>query len=547
MTAAAPKKDQTVHAERSGAESKHQSAPDALLGPACLALGLLTVLRALWSAFTGLAPQEAYYWQYARHPALSYLDHPPMSAWWISAGTTLFGTNPFGVRFFALLSGVALSVLLYKLGARLFSPRAGLFAAAIANATVLFQIGATMITPDVPLLLFWSAACLLLCELLLEDGRGGVGHWYALGLCVGWALLSKYPAGLLFPEVLLACVLTPRGRAWLKSPHPYLAVLLALACFAPVIVWNAEHGWASFAFQTSARIHTVRGFQPVLVARFVGLQIAALGPLGFILTWAPPFTLSVAKRSRRVLISEDRLRSADIQFASGDPGHAGASTPLRSAQHDRATFSTQSQILLFSLGVPALALFCAVSPFHWVKMNWPAPAYVALWVAAGGLAASSVRWRRLAWASIATGGLLALAGALMPHVPAIPFHDRDDLISGWQALADRVAHQRAEAVVGADYKAASELAFDLPGRPQTASAELFDGDGLMYSTWSRPEAFVGKTLLVVSDRRNPLRDAPARLARHCGRVEALPPFRALRGTRLVTTVDLWRCVDYRAR
>jgi hypothetical protein len=180
-------------------------------------------------------------------------------------------------------------------------------------------------------------------------------------------------------------------------------------------------------------------------------------------------------------------------------------------------------------------------------MNWPAPAYVALWVAAGAMAAQSLAWRRLAWASIATGTLLALAAALVPHLSAIPFHDRDDLISGWRGLAHRVAHERVDAFVGGDYKTASELAFELPGRPETASAELFDEDGLMYSTWSVPEAFLGKTLLVASDRRAPLRDAKARLSRHCGRVETLRPYLARRGKRPVTTFDLYRCVDYRPR
>jgi 4-amino-4-deoxy-L-arabinose transferase-like glycosyltransferase len=527
-----------AHPERrtEGPESNEQKIPRTAIVRASLALAALTLLRALWSALTGLAPQEAYYWQYARHPALSYLDHPPMAAWWIGAGTRLFGTNPFGIRFFALLSGAALTVVLYRLGARLFSPRAGLFAAAIANATVLFQIGATMITPDVPLLLFWSAACLVLCELLLDDGHGGAGRWYVLGLCVGLALLSKYTAALLFPEVLLACALTPRGRGWLKTPHPYLAALLALACFTPVIVWNAQHQWVSFAFQTSGRMHTVRGFQPVLIARFLGLQLAALGPLGFLLTWAPPFTLSSSKGQQ---VGGTRPEPSD---ATRDEvrGHSGPSTPVL------RTYALAERVVL-SVSLPALALFCAVSPFHWVKMNWPAPAYVGLWVAAGALADRSTRWRLLAKLSIATGALLALAGALLPHVPAIPFHDRDDLISGWQQLADHLSQQHADAFVGADYKTASELAVDLPGRPQTASAELFDDDGLMYSTWSLPQAFAGKTLLVASDRRAPLRDARARLARHCGQLETLPPFLARRGAKPVTTFDLWRCVDYRAR
>ncbi len=45
-----------------------------------------------------------------------------------------------------------------------------------------------------------------------------------------------------------------QARRWWRSWEPYGAALLAAAIFSPVILWNAEHDWASFAFQTSRRI-----------------------------------------------------------------------------------------------------------------------------------------------------------------------------------------------------------------------------------------------------------------------------------------------------
>jgi dolichol-phosphate mannosyltransferase len=45
-----------------------------------------------------LSPQEAYYWNYAVHPALSYFDHPPMVAWVIRAGQFFVDKNELGVR-----------------------------------------------------------------------------------------------------------------------------------------------------------------------------------------------------------------------------------------------------------------------------------------------------------------------------------------------------------------------------------------------------------------------------------------------------------------
>ena len=60
-------------------------------------------------------------------------------------------------------------------------------------------------------------------------------------------MLSKYTAILPIFGVLVF-LLTARRRALLRA-GPWLAALVALAVFSPVIVWNMQNGWASFAFQ----------------------------------------------------------------------------------------------------------------------------------------------------------------------------------------------------------------------------------------------------------------------------------------------------------
>ena len=57
------------------------------------------IVRWLFSIFRQLVPDEAYYWVWSRHLAMSYVDHPPMIAWLIRLGTQICGTNELGVRF----------------------------------------------------------------------------------------------------------------------------------------------------------------------------------------------------------------------------------------------------------------------------------------------------------------------------------------------------------------------------------------------------------------------------------------------------------------
>jgi len=48
---------------------------------------------------------------------LSFLDHPPMIAWFIRFGTAIFGDTNFGVRF-----GGVLAMLVHPIAARRYGP-----------------------------------------------------------------------------------------------------------------------------------------------------------------------------------------------------------------------------------------------------------------------------------------------------------------------------------------------------------------------------------------------------------------------------------------
>ena len=148
--------------------------PGRLTAPGWLAaLALLTGVRLGVAGFTPLSPDEAYYWVWSRALAPGYLDHPPMVALWIRAGAWLAGEGAFGIRLLGPLSAALGSVLLAQAAADLLPGRgAGPRAAALLNATLLLGVGAVTMTPDAPLLLFWTAALWALARLLrlLEEG-----------------------------------------------------------------------------------------------------------------------------------------------------------------------------------------------------------------------------------------------------------------------------------------------------------------------------------------------------------------------------------------
>ena len=80
---------------------------------------LLTLIlggRLAVAALLPLSPQEAYYWVFSLHPAWSYFDHPPLTAYVIGFFTYFLGDQAIAIRLGALLFSFGFSLLAYFLG-----------------------------------------------------------------------------------------------------------------------------------------------------------------------------------------------------------------------------------------------------------------------------------------------------------------------------------------------------------------------------------------------------------------------------------------------
>ena len=171
------------------------------------------------------------------------------------------------------------SVLLWDAGERLFPHRhAGVIAAAMLNATLMVGVGAIVMTPDTPLLFFWTAGLAAFARLITS---GNPRWWLVIGVVMGLALFSKYTAVLFIAAGFIWLVTSAEGRAALRTPWPWAAVALALLVFAPNIAWNAAHGWASY-FKQGGRVDgfdAARSLQ--FLSEFVFGQIGLFTPIIF--------------------------------------------------------------------------------------------------------------------------------------------------------------------------------------------------------------------------------------------------------------------------
>lgn len=381
---------------------------------------LLAVLGVVYTALAGWVPphdDELYYWCWSKDLQLSYFDHPPLTALMIRASTEVFGDSLFAVRLPACLATV---VVLGVVG-WLTRPRGILFATVF---TPVYTFGAVMITPDTPLLLFWSLylAWLVCVHQRLTPADGGEPCrvrwvWWVLGgLLLGCGILGKYTTGLAVPAGLLSFALIGWSgvRRWLLGYAVHLGVAFAVA--SPILVYNVQHGFEPLLYQWShANQAKAVGLKPL--GEFVGTQLLLTGALPLLL-WPWLFWRF------RTLIADPRLRVCAC---------------------------------LYGLPTAFFTFKAATGP---LEANWALAGYLAFWPIAArwfaGLDGLAWYWRILGrWGGrltfLAPAVSVAFLGTHLVHpLPIVPANsDRVSRLPERNHLAERVhefARTRGEAV-----------------------------------------------------------------------------------------------------
>ena len=242
-----------------------------------LLIAALTAMRLAYAGLLDLRTDEAYYWTWSKESALSFLDHPPGIAWLIRFGTAIFGDTRIGVRFGGIVAMLVTQLLLADIVRRVtHDARAVIFAVLLPEAALYYGLLMAKVAPDTAMI---PCAVAMLWSLVRLHESGNPRWWLAAGLFAGLALLSKFTAFLLLPAVAAYLLVPDWRRRWLLSPWPFLAALVAVIVFLPVLIWNAEHDSASFRFQF-VRAVAVHPFSFRTVGEFIGLQF---GLVGFVL------------------------------------------------------------------------------------------------------------------------------------------------------------------------------------------------------------------------------------------------------------------------
>jgi hypothetical protein len=360
---------------------------------AALVVFLLTI-----SGRYGFHRDELYFIEAGERLAWGYVDQPPLVPV-VARLTGPFDHSLFALRLLPALAAGAMAVLAGGFARRFGGGTFAQTLAALATATGGFflAIGHLLSTTTFDVLIW--AVLIYLVVVLVQDGVERL--WIAAGVLVGVGLLNKWTVLFVVGGLLLGLAATA-SRRLLRSPHLWLGVGIALAMWAPNLVWQASNDWPFFDMAESLRAEGLDESFPVL---FIPLQLLYVG-----------------------------LLAAPIWIA-------GLWSLLRNSRMAPYRFIAWAYLLL------AIVFMALASKPYFIT-----PFYVAL-LGAGAVSVEAFIERRRGWlsqrviaGSVALGGLLALPIGLpiLPPVtladtPFVEINPEPAETYGWEQLVPEIA------------------------------------------------------------------------------------------------------------
>ncbi len=441
------------------------------------ALGLMTLLRLAWALVLPLTGDEAYFWEWSRHPALCYYDHPPMAGWILWVTTRVLGNTVAAVRIVAVVAGTLVTAVVHRYtleitGSRERAAWTGFLAMGIP---VLAALG-VLYSTDTPVLAAGTLGGYFFHRAVNRGDRRG---WPLAGFCFAVLLASKFLGVPIIAASVLYLAARPDRRALLTKPGPWIAWSISLTGLVPVLVWNLRNGWATFLFNFGSR-HASSGPQWGNVVDYLLGQSVGISPLLLLL---------------------------------GVPLLARAGFPWREGDGDRA--------LAGFLALVPLGGFLVISVVTKVGVHWPAVGVPFLAVAVGASFTGDGKPGKLFLSALVLAWILTISlftatmtARLLPADWEYPL--RSDRINTGQLKkmvdAPEKVGARIEGFLTAfqgegdtfvftrSYALSSLAAFYMPGHPGVTVLGGGSVHGRNHLLWFNPEEHVGRNALYISYR-----------------------------------------------
>ncbi len=166
-------------------------------------------------------------------------DKPPLIYWLQRLSFTVFGVNEFAARFPSLAATLAVALLIFNFGRRLFSAQSGFLAAFAWLTCFQVQMHGRAAVADMPMILCIVLAHRALFEMAVSSQQPSpYGRWFwILYLSLGFGFLAKGPVMFAVPAMTLLLY----RFVFLRKPLAWRSLQLVpglLICLSVVAAWG---------------------------------------------------------------------------------------------------------------------------------------------------------------------------------------------------------------------------------------------------------------------------------------------------------------------
>jgi hypothetical protein len=209
----------------------------------------------------------------------SYLG-PPLAFWLGELAYRIGGA--FGLYALAQACIVVTYWAVFSLGRRVVGTRHAVLAVLLMVGIAAYAVPSPDFGPAILSAPLWALALLHYWRAV---GDGDRGSWFLLALDLGLLLLASYVGLILLALMLLFTLMSPRGRAALLHPEPWLAVLPFLIVIFPHLAWlKGAYDLVLSGINDSvaaARLSPALRFCFALVASHIGLGVLVAFATGY--------------------------------------------------------------------------------------------------------------------------------------------------------------------------------------------------------------------------------------------------------------------------
>ncbi len=456
-------------------------------------LAVFLLLRLGFWFMTFPNPDEAYYWLWGQHPALSYYDHPPFHAWVQGIFTAILGRNYITLRLPNLLSNGILFYTYFQICQRLYPQRTkdyfG-FTVVLILASPLYFLFLALAWNDHWLICFALISAYWLIQFLTgyeQNQTGETKQLYGAAAALGLAILCKYNAIFLGLGYFAAIVSYSPWRKLLSDRRFYYAVAIASLATLPIVLWNLHHDLQSFQYYLDRSVDNQEfRFKWGETLGFILISIATISP----------FLISIGV--------------SQFPQPTHTPKHSPF-TPTFAHSYTRIAFwvFTASTLSLIAVSLVSTALY-----------YWNILAYLLLFpllppyfLQPQSSQHQSPLFTHQTLFRLNQGYGLLFASLLIIHYSIMPLSalfspegDPDSrMLFGWETVAQAVNTQLNQhpgdlLLITTDYRSASALAYQLQRPDVLAISERRD----QFDVWIQNRRLISQDALILSDDWHPL-------------------------------------------